>query len=397
MADAALETVVSLAEIRPPGDTRIARAFWEALRHQPGATGIPEPARVDAILETAAALLEAPPDALRRLLDAARPRARASIVRARRQGLTPIPWYDQAYPPRLTAIPDPPVLLWARGVVSSLGGPAVAVVGSRRATPTGLVTARRLAGELADAGLTIVSGLARGVDGAAHAGALASGGVSIGVLGCGADLTYPAEHKALAADLIVRGAIVSEFSPGTPPLPPHFPLRNRIISGLVLAVVIVEASDHSGSLITARMALEQGRDVLAVPGSVLSGQYRGSHALIKDGARLVETVGDVLDEIGWVEAPKPGGSQPHLSGIEHTRAPAEPYTLDELAARTGRSPRDLLPELGTLEIEGRISRDAAGRFVRLDGRASDREEHGQGTRRRRIALEGEDDQQISRT
>jgi DNA processing protein len=280
-------------------------------------------------------------------------------------------------------------------MVSALAEPAVAIVGSRRATPAGLATARRLAGDLAGAGLTIVSGLARGVDGAAHAGALAAGGVSIGVLGCGADRVYPAEHTALAAELVARGAIVSELSPGTPPLPPHFPLRNRLISGLVLAVVIVEASDKSGSLITARLALEQGRDVLAVPGSVLSGQYRGSHALIKDGARLVETVGDVLDEIGWVEAPKPGGARLHLSGIEHKMAPAEPYTLDDLAVRTGRPARDLLAELGALEIQGRIERDAGGRFVRLDGRASDREDHGQGTRRRRIAVEGEDDQQIS--
>lgn len=391
----ALETAVALAEVKPPGDTRIARAFWDALRHAD--PGLPEDAaRADRILDAAAASLGAPAEALRRLVDAARPRARASMARARVRGLTPVPWYDAAYPPRLAAIPDPPVLLWTRGVVSALGAPAVAVVGSRRATPAGLATARRLAGELADAGLAVVSGLARGVDGAAHAAALAAGGVSIGVLGCGADVIYPAEHTPLADDLARRGAVISEFSPGTPPLPPHFPLRNRIISGLALAVVIVEASDHSGSLITARMALEQGRDVLAVPGSVLSGQYRGSHALIKDGARLVETVGDVLDEIGWVEAPKPGGPRAHQSGIEHNMAPAEPYTLDDLAARTGRPARDLLAELGALEVQGRIGRDASGRFVRLDGRASDREEHGQGTRRRRIALEGEDDQQISR-
>jgi DNA processing protein len=394
-AEIALETAVALAEVRPPGDTRIARAFWEALRRWPPAEGLSEPARVDAMLDAAAALLEAPPEMLRRMVDAARPRARASIGRARQRGLTPVAWYDHAYPARLAAIPDPPVLLWTRGMVSALAEPAVAIVGSRRATPAGLATARRLAGDLAGAGLTIVSGLARGVDGAAHAGALAAGGVSIGVLGCGADRVYPAEHTALAAELVARGAIVSELSPGTPPLPPHFPLRNRLISGLVLAVVIVEASDKSGSLITARLALEQGRDVLAVPGSVLSGQYRGSHALIKDGARLVETVGDVLDEIGWVEAPKPGGARLHLSGIEHKMAPAEPYTLDDLAVRTGRPARDLLAELGALEIQGRIERDAGGRFVRLDGRASDREEHGQGTRRRRIAVESEDDQQIS--
>ncbi|HEY6358312.1 MAG TPA: DNA-processing protein DprA, partial [Vicinamibacterales bacterium] len=175
-----------------------------------------------------------------------------------------------------------------------------------------------------------------------------------------------------------------------------------LISGLALAVVIVEASDKSGSLITARMALEQGRDVLAVPGSVLSGQYRGSHALIKDGARLVETVKDVLEEIGWVVpggSPTPGltptGAAPHLSSLEQVMAPAEPYSLDDLAAQTRRTAQDLLAEIGRLELRGRIVRAAGGRYVRLDDRASDREEHGQSTRRRRIAVEGEDDQQIS--
>jgi DNA processing protein len=223
------------------------------------------------------------------------------------------------------------------------------------------------------------------------------------VLGCGADIIYPREHARLATEILASGVVLSEFSPGTPPLPEHFPLRNRIISGLARAVVVVEASDRSGSLITARMALEQGRDVLAVPGNVLSGQYRGSHALIKDGARLVETVRDVLEEIGWAPPPndedraKPEGPAEHPTGLERAMAPAEPYSVDDLAARTGRAASDLLAELSGLELRGRIARVSGGRFVRLDEPVIDRETHGQGTRRRRIAVQGEDDQQISRT
>jgi DNA processing protein len=392
----ALETAVAMAELRPPGDARLALAFWEAVRRAPA--GAPAEGPLDAT----AALMGVGPDLLRQLVDAARPRARASLARGRASGLTAVPWFDAAYPAQLAAIADPPIVLWARGDLSVLAEPAVAVVGARRATPTGLAVARRLAGDLAEAGLCVVSGLARGVDGAAHAGALAQGRPTVAVLGCGADIVYPREHAPLAARVVERGALVSEFSPGTPPLPRHFPIRNRLISGLALAVVIVEASDKSGSLITARMALEQGRDVLAVPGSVLSGQYRGSHALIKDGARLVETVKDVLEEIGWVTPggnPTPGvtrtGAAPHLSPLELAMAPAEPYSLDDLAAQTRRTAQDLLAEIGRLELRGRIVRSAGGRYVRLDDRASDREEHGQGTRRRRIAVEGEDDQQIS--
>jgi DNA processing protein len=394
----ALETAVALAALRPPGDAQFARAFWDAVRR---VTGVARPEDLVDLLDAAAASVGVAPELLRPLVETARPRAKAALARARASGLTAVPWFDAVYPACLAAIPDPPIVLWTRGDPAVLGGPAVAVIGSRRATPTGLAVARRLAADLAEAGLCVVSGLARGVDGAAHAGALAVGRSTVAVLGSGADIVYPREHALLAARIVEAGALVSEFPPGTPPLPRLFPVRNRIISGLALAVVIVEASEKSGSLITARMALEQGRDVLAVPGSVLSGQYRGSHALIKDGARLVETVTDVLEEIGWPALPaaaRPGvtreGSPPHPTGLEHAMAPGEPYSVDDLAARTERTTQDLLAEIGRLELRGRIVRAAGGRFVRLDDRASDREEHGQGTRRRRIALEGEDDQQI---
>jgi DNA processing protein len=285
---------------------------------------------------------------------------------------------DSSYPELLRQIVDPPLVLWVKGHPAALAAPAVAVVGARAATPAGLSIAKQLGHDLAGAGLVVVSGLARGADGAAHSGALDAGGRTVGVLGCGADIVYPPEHAELARRMAMHGALVSELWPGAPPLPPHFPLRNRIISGLVRAVVVVEASEKSGSLITAKSALEQGRDVLAVPGSVASGRYRGSHALIKDGARLVETVEDVLDELKWpvagarnaVAAVPSGHGEPdnllQESELERSMAPGEPYTVDELAGQSGRPAAALLAELGALELSGKVSRVAGGAFVRLD-------------------------------
>jgi DNA processing protein len=215
--------------------------------------------------------------------------------------------------------------------------------------------------------------MALGVDGAAHEGALEAGGETIAGLGCGADVVYPRGHRTLAARIAERGRILSEFPPGAPPEPWHFPLRNRIISGLVRAVVVVEAGEKSGSLITARLAIEQGRDVLAVPGSAASGRYKGSHALIKDGARLVETVDDVLDELeGVSRESRQRSSDNHqpLSELEETMALGEPYSADDLAALTGRPGPELLAELGSLELQGKIGRAAGGNFVRLDAAAS---------------------------
>ncbi len=302
-------------------------------------------------------------------------RARAEAARLREQAIvlgfdlvTSVETDAGRYPPRLAEIADPPLALWRRGPVA-LDGPAVAIVGSRTATPAGLAVARDLSRDLAVRGYTIVSGLAAGVDGAAHAAALDAGGATIAVLGCGVDVVYPPRHRHLARDVAERGCLVSEFPPGAEPIGWHFPLRNRIISGLALAVVVVEASRKSGSLITARLAMEQGRDVLAVPGSVASGRYCGCHALIRDGARLVESVDDVIEEL---EGVKPRGASaesaaPHgvLSALEGVMARAEPYTLDDLAVRTGRSGPELLVDLGHLEMEGRISRTAGGRFVRV--------------------------------
>jgi DNA processing protein len=301
-------------------------------------------------------------------------RARAQATRLREQAttlgvdlVTSVETEAGRYPPRLTEIADPPLALWRRGP-AALDGRAVAIVGSRTATPAGLAVARQLSRDLATRGYTIVSGLAAGVDGAAHAAALAAGGATVAVLGCGVDVVYPPRHRDLARAVAERGCLVSEFPPGAEPIGWHFPLRNRIISGLSLAVVVVEASKKSGSLITARLAMDQGRDVLAVPGSVASGRYCGCHALIRDGARLVESVNDVIEELEGVTAPgvSGGAAGPHgvISALEGVMARAEPYTLDDLAVRTGRSGPELLADLGHLEMDGRISRTAGGCFVR---------------------------------
>src|SRR5438445_10692595 len=179
-----------------------------------------------------------------------------------------------------------------------MSAPAVAIVGSRAASPYALAVAEQLAHDLAACGLVVVSGLARGVDSAAHRGAPAGAGVTVAVLGSGVDVMYPPEHESLAEEIDKAGAVASELVPGTPPQPWFFPLRNRIISGLSRAVVVIEAGEKSGSLITARCALEQGRDVLAVPGNVLSGRNRGAHGLLRDGAKIVETADDILEELG---------------------------------------------------------------------------------------------------
>jgi DNA processing protein len=244
----------------------------------------------------------------------------------------------------------------------------VAIVGSRAGSPYALAVAERLAADLASRGVAIVSGLARGVDSAAHRGALAARGLTIGVLGCGLDIVYPAEHKPLVDEILASGALAGELEPGTPPLPHFFPRRNRIISGLSRAVIVIEAGDKSGSLITARCALEQGRDVLAVPGNVLNGRNRGGHALLKDGAKIVETADDILEELGLGQGVSPGTAD----GVEASRDPilgclagGEPSDVDGLAALTGLAPSELLTRLFELELQGLVRRAGGGRFVRI--------------------------------
>jgi DNA processing protein len=274
---------------------------------------------------------------------------------------------DDAYPKALLEIADPPSLLYVRGNPSLLQKRGLAMVGSRNATPQGLQTAENFARTLAAKGLCIVSGLALGIDAAAHRGALAAGGDTIAVIGTGADRIYPARNKELALAIVEHGAIISEFPLGTPSIAANFPRRNRIISGLARGVLVVEAAPESGSLITARLAGEQGREVFAIPGSIHSPVARGCHKLIKQGAKLVETANDVLEELGHFNVPEDqvetaptDDEHPVLAAIGH-----DPCSLDDLVDHTGQSAELLLPELLMLELSGKIAPLPGNRYQRL--------------------------------
>jgi DNA processing protein len=275
---------------------------------------------------------------------------------------------DASYPPALLEIADPPSVLYVRGNPDLLHRRGIAVVGSRNATPQGTQTAESFARHLAAQGLCIVSGLALGIDAAAHRGALAAQGETVAVIGTGADRIYPARNKELAIAIAERGAIVSEFPLGTPAVAYNFPRRNRIISGLARGVLVVEAAPESGSLITARLAAEQGREVFAIPGSIHSPVARGCHKLIKQGAKLVETAQDILEELGnFAAAPMPAAApsatpdeSPILAALGH-----DPCSLDDLVERTGQSADQLLPELLSLELGGSLAPLPGNRYQRL--------------------------------
>lgn len=285
---------------------------------------------------------------------------------------------EQEYPDQLRELYDPPAVLWVRGQLPT--GPCVAIVGSRSATPYGLRVARRLAGELTEAGVTVVSGLARGIDTAAHAGALAGGGPTVAVLGCGIDRVYPPENRELAAAVSQRGALMSELPPGFAPLAGHFPARNRLISGLAAVTVVVEAGERSGALITADLALEQGRDVMAVPGNITSPASVGCNRLIAQGARPVLSAADVLEELGRPPASGELSTRSHgdtagecAAGdrcsaggpLERVRAAVtdEGSSLDDLVAATGLSTCEILAALTALQLEGLVQAVPGGRFV----------------------------------
>jgi DNA processing protein len=295
-------------------------------------------------------------------------RAAEALDRASEQHQAAVVWSEARYPSALAAIADPPPVLWLRGQIGALDRIGVAIVGSRAGSPYACAVAKNLAADLAARGIAVVSGLARGVDSAAHRGALEAGGTTIAVLGSGADVVYPREHAMLAVQMEGAGAVVSELAPGTPPRKHFFPLRNRIISGLSRAVVVVEAGDRSGSLITARAALEQGRDVLAVPGNVLTGRNRGAHALLRDGARLVETAEDIVDEL---RLPRPDHVRFALlpeaprDPVLDALTPGEPADLDAIAEKSGLMTAQLLPRLFELELQGVVARAGGGRFVRV--------------------------------
>lgn len=275
------------------------------------------------------------------------------------------------YPQRLLEIADPPTLLYVKGRVELLNAPALAVVGSRNATPQGSSNAEAFAAALADAGLTIVSGLALGIDAAAHRGGLRGAGSTIAVIGTGIDRVYPAKNQELARNIAERGAIVSEFPLGTPALKENFPRRNRIISGLARGCLVVEAAERSGSLITARLAGEQGRDVFAIPGSIHSPLSKGCHRLIKQGAKLVDDARDILDEIGVASVAASKDTAPGPEPDAATRALFEgmgfdPCDIDTLAARSGLTAERLYAMLLQLELDGRVASLPGGRFQRID-------------------------------
>lgn len=274
---------------------------------------------------------------------------------------------DPAYPRSLLDTHDPPSVLYVVGRTELLNATAFAIVGSRNATAQGARDAQAFARALSDAGLAIVSGLALGVDAAAHLGGLAGRGSSLAVLGTGADRVYPARNRELAHALAARGAIVSEFPLGSPPAAAHFPRRNRIISGLSRGVLVVEAALASGSLTTARLAVEQGRDVFAIPGSIHAPLSKGCHALIKQGAKLVESAADVLEELGLATAaspaPVPGAPAPEDPLL--VAMGFAPVSIDELARHTGHGARAVAARLVELEIEGHVAPLPGGLFQRL--------------------------------
>jgi DNA processing protein len=276
---------------------------------------------------------------------------------------------DTAYPQRLLDAPDPPTVLYVKGRIELLNAPALAIVGSRNATPQGESNAEAFAAALADAGLTIVSGLALGIDAAAHRGGLRGKGSTIAVIGTGIDRVYPARNQALARDIAEHGAIVSEFPLGTPALRENFPRRNRIISGLARGCLVVEAAERSGSLITARLAGEQGRDVFAIPGSIHSPLSKGCHKLIKQGAKLVDDARDILDELGLATAAdKTTAAAPAIT-TETARLldsiGFDPCDMDTLASRSGLTAERLYAILLQMELDGRIASLPGGRFQRI--------------------------------
>jgi DNA processing protein len=279
---------------------------------------------------------------------------------------------DPDYPRALLEISDPPPLFYLKGRRELLGKPAIAVVGSRNATPQGTRNAEAFARVLSDSGLCIVSGLALGIDAAAHRGGLQGASGSIAVVGTGLDIIYPARNRALAHELADRGALISEFPLGTPSIGSNFPRRNRIISGLSAGCLVVEAAPQSGSLITARLAAEQGREVFAIPGSIHSPVARGCHALIKQGAKLVESAQDILEELGWGAAAAQARSDmptQEASGadIELLRGLGfEPTDMDTLALRTGLTTERVSAMLLQLELDGRVASLPGGFYQRIN-------------------------------
>lgn len=309
----------------------------------------------------------------------ARSHAESEAHHIEQQGVAVLTVLDPCYPSKLARIADPPPLLYMSGAFHPCDDRAIALVGARKATPRGLVFTEELSRTLATLGFTIVSGMARGVDAAAHWGALKAGGRTVAVLGCGIDHTYPPEHRKLREAIEAQGVVVSEFPLGTAPKPFNFPRRNRIISGLSYGVVVTQATQKSGSLITARYALEQNREVFAVPGSVKEGKHEGPHGLIKQGAKLVENVGDILEELlpqldesfqDEVKnaASKPVQARPDLSTQEkeiYDLISETPVSVDEVLAQARFLPAEVMGILLALELKGMVQQAPGSCYIRL--------------------------------
>lgn len=288
--------------------------------------------------------------------------------------------HDSRYPSLLKELNDPPVLLYVNGDPELLASPQLSIVGSRSATPGGLEIARDFSHSLAAAGLTITSGLALGIDAAAHEGALAATGKTVAVLGTGPDQIYPARHLKLAEQVVETGVIVSEFVPGTIPRKENFPRRNRVISGLSLGTLVVEAAQKSGSLITARFAMEQGKEVFAIPGSIRNPQVKGCHALIREGAKLVESIEEIIEDLGPLYTALFSDQniiQEGTSLEENDKISFEgdqkrlidslgydPVSVNEIVERTGLTASDVSSILLALELEGHVSSQVGGMYVR---------------------------------
>ena len=276
---------------------------------------------------------------------------------------------DEDYPQSLLQIADPPSLIYVRGRRDLLNRPGFAIVGSRQPTPQGIRNAEQFAAALAETGLVISSGLALGIDAAAHRGALSVGGPTIAFIGTGIDRIYPARNRDLAFEIAEKGTVVSEYPIGTPVMASNFPRRNRLISGIARGVLVVEASVDSGSLITSRLAAEQGREVFAIPGSIHSPVSRGCHQLIKQGAKLVETAQDILDELGWA-APARALPADNL-GSDTDTDPLfsligfDPCSLDDLVSRSGQTADQLSAALLNLELDGRVASLPGCRYQRI--------------------------------
>jgi DNA processing protein len=289
-----------------------------------------------------------------------------------------VTWGSRTYPPLLASIPDAPLALFVEGNPAALSLPQLAIVGSRNPTSLGRDTAEQFARHLAVAGLAITSGLALGIDAAGHRGALQAGGPTIAVLGCGLDAIYPREHTGLAREVALSGALVSDLPTGTPPLRHHFPRRNRIISGLSVGTLVVEAALQSGSLITARLAGEQGREVFAIPGSIHNALARGCHRLIRQGAKLVETADDIFAELGALCAGLRAGAGAEAPDSQEVSGPAldkdyeilldalgfAPAGIDTLVARTGFAADAVASMLLILELDGRVAQQHGGLYCR---------------------------------